>query len=263
MKATRYHVVLTIAAAILCVPVGGRTASVPGGEKPLSIGRPHPALVGIDRLRARILRRGDYPSINSLDWAQLHAKVIDKLEKADMTLNSEVTDGTLNDPELRIYIDLLKIEDLQRDVFRIQTSLARAVCLAQEPDPVFKAELWQVTPAMQVVPAEDLPAAVTNGVLEQVGAFILAWQTSNLQHRQPPAEGTVEAEAPAAAEKQLGPDAKTPAAEYKYIASKSSTVFHKPDCRWAKNISAENLVGYNTRDDAIKDGKRPCQWCKP
>ncbi len=52
-------------------------------------------------------------------------------------------------------------------------------------------------------------------------------------------------------------------AEYKYVASKNSEVFHKPQCRWAKKISKRNLVGYNSTDEAVKAGKRPCKLCKP
>jgi hypothetical protein len=168
----------------------------------------------------------------------------------------------LNCPELRIYVDVLKLEDSQH-VFRIQTSLARAVCLTEERNPVFQAEIWQVTPVMQAVPAEDLLAAVTNVVLEQVGTFIRIYEASNPQRRQPPEGTTGEAEPTAAPEKRPGPDAQQAAAEYKYVASKSGGVFHTPDCRWAKNISAINLVGYSSKDEAAKDGKRPCKSCNP
>jgi methylphosphotriester-DNA--protein-cysteine methyltransferase len=40
-------------------------------------------------------------------------------------------------------------------------------------------------------------------------------------------------------------------------------VFHRPDCEWAKKINPQNLVGFKTREDAIKSGKRPCKVCKP
>jgi methylphosphotriester-DNA--protein-cysteine methyltransferase len=53
------------------------------------------------------------------------------------------------------------------------------------------------------------------------------------------------------------------AVDRKYVASKNSAVFHKPDCRWAKNISAGNLVGYSSREEATNSGKRPCKTCKP
>ena len=52
-------------------------------------------------------------------------------------------------------------------------------------------------------------------------------------------------------------------AEYAYVASVNSEVFHQPNCKWAKKISPRNLVGFKTREDAIKSGHRPCKMCKP
>ena len=39
--------------------------------------------------------------------------------------------------------------------------------------------------------------------------------------------------------------------QYAYVASKNSTVFHKPDCASAKKIKPGNLVGFKTREEAI------------
>lgn len=47
----------------------------------------------------------------------------------------------------------------------------------------------------------------------------------------------------------------------KYMASKSSKVFHGPDCRFAKTI--KNGTEYATRQQAINSGRRPCKQCKP
>lgn len=48
-----------------------------------------------------------------------------------------------------------------------------------------------------------------------------------------------------------------------FIASRTSSIFHKPDCRWAQGISTENLLTYRDRDDAVRAGKRPCKQCNP
>jgi len=74
---------------------------------------------------------------------------------------------------------------------------------------------------------------------------------------------TSETDSLTATEKQTKPGAKSAVAEYKFVASQSSKVFHKPECRWAKRINPDNLVGYNSRDEAIKAGKRPCKVCNP
>ena len=52
-------------------------------------------------------------------------------------------------------------------------------------------------------------------------------------------------------------------AEYAYVASVNSEVFHKPSCRWAKKIKPHNIVGFKSREDAINSGRRPCKVCKP
>lgn len=48
-----------------------------------------------------------------------------------------------------------------------------------------------------------------------------------------------------------------------YIASRTKTPFHTLTCSWGRKISRINAVYYNTREDAIKDGHRPCKVCKP
>jgi methylphosphotriester-DNA--protein-cysteine methyltransferase len=110
---------------------------------------------------------------------------------------------------------------------------------------------------MQVVSAENMPAKITDLVLEQVDDFINIYKATNLTGQQLSDESINVTDSSVATEKQ------TDVAEYKYIASNSSNIFHKPDCRWAQNISKRNLVTYKTREEAIKAGKRPCKTCNP
>ncbi len=63
--------------------------------------------------------------------------------------------------------------------------------------------------------------------------------------------------------KVSSPPATVQTKEWKYAASKNSKVFHRPDCKWTKRISPGNLIGFNTRDEAIKSGRRPCKSCGP
>ena len=39
--------------------------------------------------------------------------------------------------------------------------------------------------------------------------------------------------------------------------------FHRLSCKWAQKISPKNAVYYNTKEEAIRDGHRPCKVCKP
>jgi len=154
---------------------------------------------------------------------------------------------------------MLKLKDLQQYVYCIQTSLATKVSLSNEPPLCIKADVWKTEPAMQTVPVQSMPAAVTSAVLEHVEAFIHAYLAANPQTGQLSDVNNVSE----AAKEQVKPAAKATPAEYKYVASKNSKVFHRPDCSSAKRIKPENLVGYNSRDEAISAGKRPCKRCKP
>ena len=49
----------------------------------------------------------------------------------------------------------------------------------------------------------------------------------------------------------------------RYIASYLREPFHYTSCRWAHKIAPENAVYYDTREEAIADGHRPCKVCKP
>jgi micrococcal nuclease len=49
----------------------------------------------------------------------------------------------------------------------------------------------------------------------------------------------------------------------KYVASREREPFHVTTCRWAAKINPANAVYYETRDDAISAGHRPCKVCNP
>ncbi|MBW1797917.1 MAG: alpha/beta fold hydrolase, partial [Deltaproteobacteria bacterium] len=51
--------------------------------------------------------------------------------------------------------------------------------------------------------------------------------------------------------------------ELKYAAGKKSHVFHRPDCRQAQRISPENVIRFDSRDEAVGSGRRPCGVCGP
>ncbi|MEI6634795.1 MAG: hypothetical protein WCP22_13405 [Chlamydiota bacterium] len=47
------------------------------------------------------------------------------------------------------------------------------------------------------------------------------------------------------------------------IASTLKGFFHRGSCEWAHKISAEHLMKFKTREEAIAAGKTPCPICKP
>lgn len=56
-----------------------------------------------------------------------------------------------------------------------------------------------------------------------------------------------------------GPEAR----DQPLVASKWSRKYHNRDCQWARKISPKNLVGYESREDAARDGRQPCGACRP
>ena len=54
-----------------------------------------------------------------------------------------------------------------------------------------------------------------------------------------------------------------PAAAAAYCGSSKSNVYHRPGCSAAKQIKAENLVSFATKEEAAKRAYRPCKICKP
>ena len=48
-----------------------------------------------------------------------------------------------------------------------------------------------------------------------------------------------------------------------WLASKTSKVFHGPECSFIKRITSANLVEFDSRDSALNTGRRPCKTCKP
>jgi hypothetical protein len=257
MKIKTYYLIFIVATVFFCSAVPGRAGQSPPGEEPILISQSHPAFSGIDTLRIVVLQYGSKQDKDAQFCKQLEEDVKEKLRPAGIDLETPTADNILIIPELRIYISSLVLEDSKQYMFHIRTSLARAVYLKDTQSPVFKSEIWQAIPVMQIVSAENMTAKITDLVLEQIDGFIDLYKATNPPGKQLSDENINETDSSITLEKQLD------AIERKYVASKSSNIFHKPDCRWAQNISKENLTTYKSRDEAIKAGKRPCKTCNP
>lgn len=286
MKAENYCFIFVVFAGILCVPVFGEVELLLPEDEPILIGQPNPTLAGIDMLYVRIVPNGFEPNSHGLVLEELENLITDRLKEAGITiavtdidkigpdgskmmkvLNRRIDPDNVKNlkfrpahvPDLRISMDALVLKRLKQAVFHIQISLARLVRLEKENRTVFKTDVWHSEPIMQAVSVESVPTEITSAVLEQVEAFIHAYLAANSPKKQPADVNNINS----VPKEQAKPITKSTPAEYEYVASKNSQVFHKPGCRWAKNISENNLVGYDSRDEAIKAGKRPCKLCKP
>jgi hypothetical protein len=263
MKIKTYYLILTIAAGVFCAVIPCRAEPAMSQEKPLSINPLHPAFAGIDQLYLVVLQYSGWPDKDDASLKELEANIKEKLRRAGIKLDIPTAANILTIPELRIYINSLKLEDSQQCVFQIRTALARAVCLKDEQNPVFKADIWQSIPSIQAAPAEKMSAELSDAVLEQVEGFINIYKATNPTGTKPSDTDTNETALLTNPAEQIGKEVNSTALEYSYVASKSSNIFHKPDCRWAQNISKENLITYKSREEAMKAGKRSCKTCNP
>jgi len=256
MKTEKYHLALAIVVSILSIPCLGEVELPLPEQKPLLISHPHPTLTGLDQLYVQVIKADMVPSTVSLKREELNLKIQQKLKEGGIKY---VQTKLSTMPRLTVNISLLKIPDSQKGVFRVQTSLTRMVILKNQQELNVLVDVWKVNPLMQIAPIESIHAKVTEAALEQAEAFIHAYKAANPKSEQLGDVNDI-ITIPVTASRPFGKQV-TP--EYKYVASKNSKVFHKPECSWAKKISPKNLVSYKGREEAIEDGKKPCRWCKP
>jgi len=57
--------------------------------------------------------------------------------------------------------------------------------------------------------------------------------------------------------------AEEPEKNVSYVGSAKRKVYHRSDCRWAKAIMEDNLVTFDSREDAEARGRRSCGTCRP
>jgi flagellar biosynthesis protein FlhF len=46
-----------------------------------------------------------------------------------------------------------------------------------------------------------------------------------------------------------------------FVANRNSELFHHPDCKSVKRINAENITAFNSIEEAMDDGFKPCRAC--
>ncbi len=273
MKMGRNYLIFAVLTGILCFSTLGGIELPESTDRSFLIGRAYPELAGLEKLYAIIVAPYSEPNEGGLIWRELNPKVKYKLEEAGVKV-SFVTDVpdmagplppsiSLELPALRIYVDMLKLKDSQQYIFCIQTSLARAVYLARDSSLFIKADVWKSQRVMDAASVQDMPVVVSSLILKQVETFAAAWREANPPNKQISDANDIGVASLTAPKEQAGSATQPSVAEYSYVASKKSKVFHKPECRWAKNISPGNLVRYASREEAIKDGKKPCGTCKP
>jgi hypothetical protein len=160
---------------------------------------------------------------------------------------------------LKVLIKVYKPADLEMFIYNLKVYFVQTVTLQRIPEIKVDAVTWELSwlahstnnKLTEVIPA-NLKIIADN--------FIRDYRLANPKGADLPVSsdsGTVSKNIP---KEQNRSDT---VAVYKYVSSKNSQVFHRPQCRSAKRINPENLVGYSSREEAIQAGKRPCKVCKP
>jgi len=162
---------------------------------------------------------------------------------------------------LKITVDVCRPSGLETFVCSVRLCFVQTAALERSPQTIIDATTWELT-SLAHSPKNSLAETVRRNLETMVDSFIKDCQAANSQHSGQSAEAG-NSNTGATANSASAPSSNSQTIEQKYVASASSSVFHKPDCRWAQNIAAANLATYKSRDEAIKSGKRPCKSCNP
>jgi len=271
-----HALILTVAALVVTLTPPASAQSQPSFHGPGDL-----ALSGIDRLYVVVdIRQTTTPQLDPCDIEQSitnHLVEADiKVLKSDLgplqsrmmeVIKRRIDPNSIRNltlrrgeaPELTVEITLIRPGQSDQTVFCLQTSLARVVVLQGRDNITLKAPVWKTQPALGLTSGETLHSVVAAAVAEQVQAFLKGRKDADESAEHFPSSAAHTSPAKTAAD----PTPTITTAEYHYVASKNSTVFHLPGCSSVKRISPDNLVGYKTRDEAINAGKRPCKLCKP
>jgi hypothetical protein len=226
-------------------------------------------LADIEKFIVQIIPVNNNTNINESPWDLLPEKIKQKFDdsKIDIVLRptSHEQPNASMLSVLEIYVNTLELEDTEQAVFHIQTVFKTKVCLEEKPLRHIKADVWKTKPIMQAVPLDKMSNRLTEEVLEQTQAFICAYQSANTTDK-PELLNTRSINnqqkniAPIQTRQSLDQNQQV---QTQFVASKNSKVFHKADCQWANKIKPENLFIYNSREQAVNAGKRPCKQCEP
>jgi len=183
-----------------------------------------------------------------------------QLEQAGIKIMPEIHRYRL--PHLRIRIKAYKLPRQETFIYNLEVHFLQTVALPRNPETKITATTWELTWLAHAHKTRFVEGIRGNLQLV-VKEFIRDYRKANPKADKPAEVSDANAVSLTTQKEPAKQPARPAVAEYKYVASKNSKVFHKPECRWAKRIKPANLVGYNSREEAIEAGKRPCKMCKP
>lgn len=215
------------------------------------------ALAGIDVNNLAVKVAGD---VNSDAYAQI-LNGIESLAQSDIRMACAGLSlpspprhrgQTADKPLLRVNVRIVDLDD-NLSVCFVQTCLTRIVCLPEDCSASFKAVVWETPPAVETFHRSAMRTGLEKIVSDQAKSFAHSFIVSNPRLLSDADESRT----------SRGAVEQSEQAQSAFVASKNSQVFHKPGCPFAQKIASKNLVNYNSRDEAIAAGKRPCKSCNP
>jgi len=115
---------------------------------------------------------------------------------------------------------------------------------------------------MRLVQADKLSSSIGDLASKQIDTFIEALRNARTAEAQS-FDNIKPIPLKEPGKLQTIPTAKQNLIKGNFPSSKNSKIFHLPGCASVKTIKPGNLEAYQTREKAIKAGKRPCKRCKP
>lgn len=124
-----------------------------------------------------------------------------------------------------------------------------------------------VTKTVEPTPTTELPAPEETSAPEETATPTPSpaptpTSTPEPSESEPPkqSEAPVPSQAPAVDPEQAFRDSLL---QYNYVGSKESDKYHYPRCRWTSKINDQNLVHFETVEEAENAGYKPCGTCHP
>jgi len=253
------HAYFTAAAILLGASLGGPRDLSPSADTTLLIATDR-TLANVEQFCIAVVTQDAAQVEKLIDLPKLRAQIAIKLDEAGIK-HSDDEAGMY--PRLIVQIEGVPVPECKQYVCRVQTSVSRIVTCPGPRELRIEAEVWRLRPMMKVVAASDAGKTIAEAALMQVEAFIGTYKaTRELRDRSKPTEPNAPGSA-SIGQSKSSPQNLQAVSQFPFVASRSGLVFHRPDCRWAQNISGDNRLGYKTREEALQTGKRPCKSCKP
>ena len=195
-----------------------------------------------------------------LKQQDIRENIVKQLEQAGIKVLPEQLWGTAPGRcRLKVLIKIYKPSDLKIFIYSLKVYFVQTVSLERIPEAKIDAVTWELT-WLAHGSKNKLTEAVPGNLKIMTDNFIRDYNLANTKNDE--LSGNSEKNIVSVTVPE-GQARSSVAASYKYVSSKNSQIFHSPNCRSVKRIKAENLVGYNSRNEAIQAGKRPCKVCKP